>query len=958
MKSPFPVAALVVALSAATPAAAQISLTVNNGGFQTGTINQPVVGWTVVPNNNPFWLGNSAAGGGDPGTGYSSTQFATASWQYSGLPNASSLIGGDAYVSAIRQDIDLSPYAGQIAGGGLYLGLSYAYFHNDSNDLGTISYSFLDAADATLGTAYSANTMTGGAWQFVENSQAAAVPSNASKLRITLQATRPGVGTARNIAFDAIGASLQLAPGPEPISGRVRGNLIQFDSDGQWTWYSDERAIVDPNNGRVLVNSVGFAPTVSNTGRGEVDVVNFDPATGRRVRTRLSNQQSGNPTIQVDDHNVGALLVLPNGKYLAMYANHGNNGGLGDRYSRWRVSTNPGDSTSWTNEQLFDWFNNVPGANSTGNANAANVSYHNLFYLSAEDQVYDISRSYGRLSTNGASQNMPNIARYDLATNTVSWAGQLLESAAQGYSAYPKYASNGVDRIYFTTTQTHPRDFNNSIFSGYIQGGKTYDMLGSVVDANIFDNGTPAGGSGFVPDVTNFTVVRAADPLGQGHNRLWTVDMNLDAGGDPMALFISRWNPDGATSAGSTTNPIDHRLHFAHWNSSSNSWESYEVARMGNRLYRGTDVSEQDYTGNAALVPGDPTTIYVSTPFDPRDPTGGTFTTSYEIYKGKTADGGQTWAWKAITENSLMDNLRPIVPDPHGGDPTVLWFRGTYTTAHAINAAVVGIVDRDEVLGPVTYVDATTANTTLAGGAPLTTTGPSSASGATDNQWHRRTGVGNGGSVLTSNEAASENAPTIRTTATGLPAGVYDVFAYFWSDNDEDWRLLAGLEQNNLTDFRRFGSQFAEASQFASIEIVSANLNDLLLYRAYLGRANVAAGGSLNVFVDDWQTLNGSASRTWYDGIGYARVTVPGDFDFNGRVDGFDLAQWQGDYGPNADSDADGDGDVDGNDFLVWQQRVGYGAEASPAQGAVPEPASAALLLLALSRLRRQRAGA
>ena len=198
----------------------------------------------------------------------------------------------------------------------------------------------------------------------------------------------------------------------------------------------------------------------------------------------------------------------------------------------------------------------------------------------------------------------------------------MLESEAQGYSAYPKYASNGVDRIYFTTTETHPRNYNNSVYSGYIENGQTFDMLGNVIDSDIFDNGTAAGGSGFVPDVTDFTVVQQADPLGEGHNRLWTVDMNLDAEGDPMALYISRWNPDGSTSDGSTTNPIDHRLHFAHWNDQTNQWETNEVARMGNRLYRGTDVSEQDYTGNAALVPGDPSTIYISTPYDPRDATG------------------------------------------------------------------------------------------------------------------------------------------------------------------------------------------------------------------------------------------------------------------------------------------------------------------------------------------------
>ena len=35
---------------------------------------------------------------------------------------------------------------------------------------------------------------------------------------------------------------------------------------------------------------------------------------------------------------------------------------------------------------------------------------------------------------------------------------------------------------------------------------------------------------------------------------------------------------------------------------------------------------EQDYTGNGALVPGDPNTVYISTQYDPRDASGATTT--------------------------------------------------------------------------------------------------------------------------------------------------------------------------------------------------------------------------------------------------------------------------------------------------------------------------------------------
>ncbi|MBA3484781.1 MAG: autotransporter-associated beta strand repeat-containing protein [Pirellulales bacterium] len=72
--------------------------------------------------------------------------------------------------------------------------------------------------------------------------------------------------------------------------------------------------------------------------------------------------------------------------------------------------------------------------------------------------------------------------------------------------------------------------------------------------------------------------------------------------------------------------------------------------------------------------------------------------------------------------------------------------------------------------------------------------------------------------------------------------------------------------------------------------------------------------------------------------------TQPGDFNGDGLVDGDDLAQWQGDFGANADSDADNDGDSDGADFLSWQRQAGNGAPATAAADAIPEPGALALV--------------
>jgi hypothetical protein len=84
-------------------------------------------------------------------------------------------------------------------------------------------------------------------------------------------------------------------------------------------------------------------------------------------------------------------------------------------------------------------------------------------------------------------------------------------------------------------------------------------------------------------------------------------------------------------------------------------------------------------------------------------------------------------------------------------------------------------------------------------------------------------------------------------------------------------------------------------------------------------------------------------------------VPTAGDFNTDGTVDAADLAQWQGDFGLNGDSDADNDGDSDGADFLSWQRQLGSGSPTTASSAAVPEPATLATLLLGMLLLTVRR---
>ena len=88
----------------------------------------------------------------------------------------------------------------------------------------------------------------------------------------------------------------------------------------------------------------------------------------------------------------------------------------------------------------------------------------------------------------------------------------------------------------------------------------------------------------------------------------------------------------------------------------------------------------------------------------------------------------------------------------------------------------------------------------------------------------------------------------------------------------------------------------------------------------------------------------------WWTGPG--PITLSGDFDGDGDVDGDDLTDWKTSFGPGGGADADGDGDSDGADFLTWQRELSPASVV--ASGAVPEPAAWMLAALGLPLLLRR----
>jgi hypothetical protein len=412
--------------------------------------------------------------------------------------------------------------------------------------------------------------------------------------------------------------------------------IVELQDDSSWCWFQDERALVDGDH--LIYAGV--------TSQGANIVSSYHFVTGDTLTVTL-NQDSLPP----DDHNVGVLMVRPDGRYLSVYAGHGV-----DQWMRYRISSDPGDILHWEPEELID----VGGR----------VTYSNVYRLSDTGITYNFHR--------GINRNPNYMVSYDEGKNW-KYGGRLFEFKGR---PYVRYASDHKNKIHFITTEEHPRHYNNGIYHAYIENGQVFRS-----------DGTPLGSlsetssSDLKPE--DFTTVFEGSKATRA-DVAWTSDIQLDQKGYPYIAFSVTKDP---IALGETKNTqeggFDHRYHYARWD--GQQWHEHEIAFAGSRLYPG----ENEYTGLITLHPSNPNVVYISTDVHPK--TGKPLISKgqkrREIFRGTSNNEGADWKWKAITRKSEEDNIRPIVLE-YEDDEVVLWLKGRYTTYRDYNLKVMGMVPK------------------------------------------------------------------------------------------------------------------------------------------------------------------------------------------------------------------------------------------------------------------------
>lgn len=427
-----------------------------------------------------------------------------------------------------------------------------------------------------------------------------------------------------------------------PAAGPATG-VIEVAPDGVWTWYNDERAII--HQGQLI------AGYVTHDGRAAVSALNL--ATGARTHSGpLSSWR------EVDDHDNPSLSVLPDGRILAIYARHNTT-----KSFEFRTTVHGADITRWSEESTF-----------ADPASTVGFTYSHCYRLSDQATAGNGGRLYNFLRSTNFD---PNLTWSDDNGRTWSPMLHLFKEGGRSDRPYLKMTGNGRDRLDFTITERHPRNYENSVYHGFFR----YDAATGAAAFHRSDGTlvkTLAQISAGAPlDVRDFT--RLYDGTRAVTGRGWTHDIAHDPRGHLAAVFSSRAADN------------DLRYHYARWDPRTSQWDARQIAFAGRYLYP----AEADYTGGITIDPEDANTVFLSSNVDIA--TGATTASGqYELYRGVTRDEGRTWAWTQLTHDSPEKNLRPMVPRRPSGPPIVVWCRGRYDTYKNYATRVMALVPAAE----------------------------------------------------------------------------------------------------------------------------------------------------------------------------------------------------------------------------------------------------------------------
>ncbi|MGM9550864.1 MAG: BNR-4 repeat-containing protein [Clostridia bacterium] len=433
--------------------------------------------------------------------------------------------------------------------------------------------------------------------------------------------------------------------------------------------------------------------------------------------------------LESDDHNNPAVVILPDGRIMAVYSMHTN-----EAYMYYRVTKNPEDISEWNDEQFYLCKSVTPD-----DTNVYYATYPSVFMVHDDegiignDVIYMGWRgvhwkpTFAKFSMpdeNGKCETIMNQTQFANTTYGYStYDGNDAPNAKtdggktdSGRRPYTKYDYDFErNKIYITFTANHPdNDKRNHIYYIYldIEDQNLYTAKDRLLQPLPFENQQSyrtQGASGtngqwgiitvdLVNDYPELLVFDASEQTGQSFNprtgnaerRGWTWDIMHNEKGEPCIVYVDvTATPPGEDGSLPTwyVGEVDgnsrshHYYWYARWDSETQTWVKTFLT-YGGKWWHENATQERCYSGGLTLDHNakDANVIYLSIP------TMGKYGNMFEIYRWESEDHGATWTKReALTENSKACNARPnaiynykMDEDGDNLGPRLLWLQGEY----------------------------------------------------------------------------------------------------------------------------------------------------------------------------------------------------------------------------------------------------------------------------------------
>lgn len=385
------------------------------------------------------------------------------------------------------------------------------------------------------------------------------------------------------------------------VSAQTIGTVTE---DGVWCWFSDPRAIYSQKqNGTVVTGWV--------TKSGDIMAASLDLKSGQVIHKKLYSQ------LEIDDHDNPAFLELPDHQILAHYTWHGGSkSGMGVIQNS---TAQPMDIGTFSDPVVFK----PQTPELLKKFVRETYAYANPMLLRDEgNKVYSFGRWLGY---------KPNFVTSTDSGKT--WSDPVVVITSKELNTnnrpYVKYFSDGKSKIHLIFTDGHPNvESLNSVYYCYYEKGAFWRADGSriaTVDQLPFN---PSDAS---------VVYKATAETGKA----WIFDLVIDKKGRPVVAY--------------TRYPTNQKHQYYYAVYDKGGWVDRHLIDSGSwfpQTPEGKKEREENYSGGLTLDPVNPSVVYFSHEVNQ----------VFEITRGETRDLGNTWKFTPITQNSELDNVRPIIP--------------------------------------------------------------------------------------------------------------------------------------------------------------------------------------------------------------------------------------------------------------------------------------------------------